>query len=646
MYKSKSRLLNICWEANSYLFFVGVYLFFVKKNNKKCYIFEFHVNKPINMKKIIIFLFFVQLVNSQSKKELDSLFTIIKKDTKKDTSYVLTLVRYNKTKLYIEPDAASQLKGLNEAATLSNKLNYTKGKLLSNEMLGVVYQYLLLDYDKALVHYKIVLSNVGKSEDIKTAKLMEQNIPGNIGAIYFVKEDYDEAERFTMKSLKAYVKSNSPVNPALYLSLGNIEAKRENFLKAISYFDKVIEISRGKSQMIVMLINTLSAKSSMLLDLDRKEESYKVSSEALKLLNENKIDLVAGIVYMNHGRVAAAKKLFDEAEIYAHKGLEASKSTGNQQIVSDSYSILYQVYKEKKDFEKSLKYYEEYVHLRDTLVNQESNLKLSRAIIENESEQKQAIANAEIQKQKVIKNTTMITSSVVLLSGIFLFVGFRKRQRIKQNQKELLLKTKISDTELKALRLQMNPHFIFNSLNSISDYIQKNDLQSADYFLSKFAKLMRGILENSEEKEIPIADELKMLELYMTLEASRLNDKFSFEINVDQDIDTENTFIPPLILQPFVENSIWHGLSKKEGKGKIIIHITKDNSMLNCIVEDNGLGRNNNEGTSRKSYGMKITKDRLDVLNKLKNTNASVNLIDLEKGTRVEVKLPLETDNL
>ncbi len=84
-------------------------------------------------------------------------------------------------------------------------------------MLGVVYQYLLLDYDKALVHYKIVLSNVGKSEDIKTAKLMEQNIPGNIGAIYFVKEDYDEAERFTMKSLKAHVRSNSPVNPALYL---------------------------------------------------------------------------------------------------------------------------------------------------------------------------------------------------------------------------------------------------------------------------------------------------------------------------------------------------------------------------------------------------------------------------------------------
>lgn len=598
------------------------------------------------MKKIIIFLFILQMVHGQSKRELDSMYTIIKRDTKKDTSYVLTLVRYNKMKLYIEPDADTMLKSANEAVSLSNKLNYTKGKLLSNEILGVIYQYLLLDYEKALNHYKIILNNLDKSEDIKTAKQMRQNIPGNIGAIYFVKADYDEAEKYTMKSLNAYLSSNLPINPALYLSLGNIEAKRENFNKAITYFDKVIEISKKDSQLIVMRINALSAKSSMLLDLGNIDEGYKVAKEALTLLNENKIDLVAGIVYMNYGRAAAAKKIFDEAEIYANKGFEACKLTGNQQLICDAYSILYQVYKEKKDYQKSLHYYEEYVNLRDTLVNQESNLKLSRTIIENEAEQKQTLANEEIKRQKVIKYTTIGTSSVVLLSGIFLFIGYRKRQRIKQNQKELLFKAKISDTELKALRLQMNPHFIFNSLNSISDYIQKNDIQKADYYLSKFAKLMRGILENSEEKEIPIADELKMLELYMTLEASRLNNKFTYEIKIDDYIDIENTYIPPLILQPFVENSIWHGLAHKEVEGKIIIEITKENSMLNCIVEDNGLGRDSNESSNRKSYGMKITKDRLEVLNKLKNTNASVNLIDLEKGTRVEIKLPLETDKV
>lgn len=597
------------------------------------------------MKKIFFILLVCQIGFCQSKQELDSMYSIIKKNTQKDTSYVLTLVRYNKAKLYIEPDVPSMLKSLNEADLLSDKLNYVKGKMLSNEMLGVVNQYLLLDYDEALKHYKKVLADVKRCEDITTAKQMEQNIPGNIGAIYFVKADYDEAEKYTMKSLQAYKKSKMTVNPALYLSLGNIEAKRENFEKAIGYFDKVIEIGKKNNQFIAMLINSLSAKSSMLIDLGKVDEAYKVSSEALKLLNENKIDFIAGVIYMNHGRAAATKKLYDEAELYAQKGLESCKLTGNQQLVCDSYSILYQVYKEKKDFQKSLQYYEEYVNLRDTLVNQESNLKLSRIIIENEAEQKQTLANAEIKKQKTIKLATIGTSSIVLLSGIFLFIGFRKRQRIKQNQKEILLKAKISDMELKALRLQMNPHFIFNSLNSISDYIQKNDIQKADYYLTKFAKLMRGILESSEEKEIPIADELKMLELYMTLESSRLNNKFTYEILVDNDIDVENTFIPPLILQPFIENSIWHGLANKEGEGRIIIQITKDNSMLNCIVEDNGIGRNANESITRKSYGMKITKDRLEVLNKMKNTNASVNLIDLEKGTRVEVKLPLETEN-
>lgn len=597
------------------------------------------------MKKIIFILFVYQIGFCQSKQELDSMYSIIKKNTQKDTNYVLTLVRYNKTKLYIEPDAPSMLKSLKEADLLSNKLNYAKGKMLSNEMLGVVNQYLLLDYDEALKHYKKVLADVKRCEDTKTAKQMEQNIPGNIGAIYFVKADYDEAEKYTIKSLQAYKKSNMTVNPALYLSLGNIEAKRENFQKAIGYFDKVIEIGKKNNQFIAMLINSLSAKSSMLLDLDKVDVAYKVSSEALKLLNENKIDFISGVIYMNHGRAAAAKKLYDEAELYAQKGLEACKLTGNQQLVCDSYSILHQVYKEKKDFQKSLQYYEEYVNLRDTLVNQESNLKLSRTIIENEAEQKQTLANAEIKRQKTIKFATIGTSSVVLLSGIFLFIGFRKRQRIKQNQKEILLKAKISDTELKALRLQMNPHFIFNSLNSISDYIQKNDTQKADYYLTKFAKLMRGILENSEEKEIPIADELKMLELYMTLESSRLNNKFTYEIIVDNDIDIENTFIPSLILQPFVENSIWHGISNNEGQGKITIQITRDNTMLNCIVQDNGVGINTMENTNRKSYGMKITKDRLDVLNKIKNTNASVSLIDLGKGTRVEVKLPLEIEN-
>ena len=132
----------------------------------------------------------------------------------------------------------------------------------------------------------------------------------------------------------------------------------------------------------------------------------------------------------------------------------------------------------------------------------------------------------------------------------------------------------------------MNPHFIFNSLNSIADYINKNDTKSADYYLAKFAKLMRGILENSLEKEIPLSEELKILESYIQLEMSRLQNKFGYEITTAENINPENVFVPPMILQPFVENSIWHGLSKKDNGGKITISVSKTGNLLNCIVED------------------------------------------------------------
>jgi LytS/YehU family sensor histidine kinase len=196
---------------------------------------------------------------------------------------------------------------------------------------------------------------------------------------------------------------------------------------------------------------------------------------------------------------------------------------------------------------------------------------------------------------------------------------------------------------MKALRAQMNPHFIFNSLNSIADYIDKNETATAADFTTKFAKLMRMVLENSEQSEIPLADDLKALELYMDLERFRLKNKFDYQIKSDKTIDMDNTLIPPLILQPFVENSIWHGIAKKEGKGNIVVYIKQENGMINCIVEDDGCGMKELKTITneKKSLGMKITKARIDILNKIKNANASVNVINKENGVRAEVKLPL-----
>ncbi len=240
----------------------------------------------------------------------------------------------------------------------------------------------------------------------------------------------------------------------------------------------------------------------------------------------------------------------------------------------------------------------------------------------------------------------MAGSLIVLFSGLAVFVFYKRKRDVVEMRHESELKTQAMDTELKALRAQMNPHFIFNSLNSIKNYIDKNDTAKASLYTSKFAKLMRMILENSERKEIPIAQDLKALELYMQLEALRMHNKFIYEIKVDDAIDQENTLIPPLILQPFVENSIWHGISQRECDGRIWISIRKEGNMINCIVEDNGIGISEqspdeqNAHADKKSLGMKITKSRIDVINRMKKTNATVTFSNLDEGTKIEVRLP------
>jgi LytS/YehU family sensor histidine kinase len=188
-----------------------------------------------------------------------------------------------------------------------------------------------------------------------------------------------------------------------------------------------------------------------------------------------------------------------------------------------------------------------------------------------------------------------------------------------------------------------------NSLNSIGDYISHNKNDLASDYLAKFAKLMRLVLENSEKKVVVLADDLKALELYMQLEALRMNHKFSYDLQVDNNIDPETTLVPPLLLQPFVENSIWHGIATKQGTGKIKVAIIKSQNMIKCIVEDDGIGRAAAKSlqqlvaTEKKSLGMKITEARIQILNKVKNVSAGIQLFDLAQGTKVELILPLQT---
>lgn len=273
----------------------------------------------------------------------------------------------------------------------------------------------------------------------------------------------------------------------------------------------------------------------------------------------------------------------------------------------------------------------------------------------------------DISRQSFALGSIILTMIIVLMNiGIAAGTFFKQWQlsaeakataEFEKSKTELELtqtKQRQAEIEMRALRAQMNPHFIFNSLNSINKYILKNDHANASRYLTRFAKLIRLILDNSNSKEVALSAELDALKLYIEMETLRFTNKFEYEINADTDINADILQVPPLIIQPYVENAIWHGLLHKETGGRLVVTISKAaEDMLQCIIEDNGIGRKraselkSKSATTNKSLGMKLTEERIVMLNQYTSLHASVSIIDLENssgeaiGTKVILNIPV-----
>jgi len=221
----------------------------------------------------------------------------------------------------------------------------------------------------------------------------------------------------------------------------------------------------------------------------------------------------------------------------------------------------------------------------------------------------------------------------------------------KQRKIEADYQRQLMNSEMQSLRLQMNPHFIFNSLNSIRYYILKDDTEKASEYITIFSKLLRMILQNSKQQTVMLTEELKALKLYLDFESQRFENKFSYELKIADNVELESTRIQPLIIQPFVENSIWHGLLHKDGVGHLKIELRKQgDGELVIVVEDDGIGREKAKELSRgkhkhKSLGMQITRDRLKLMQQIKDMHSGFEIEDLVSpageplGTRVTIKL-------
>jgi ligand-binding sensor domain-containing protein len=247
---------------------------------------------------------------------------------------------------------------------------------------------------------------------------------------------------------------------------------------------------------------------------------------------------------------------------------------------------------------------------------------------------------------------------LLILSGglavySIVYTYFKRREKeLLQEQEKVAIEKKLMELELKALRSQMNPHFIFNILNSIQHFMLKNNFKETNHYLTQFAKLIRKVLSVSEKKYITIGEELEMLKLYMNLEQMRFENGFDYEIFVGNEVDEDYDEIPSMLIQPYVENAIWHGLMNKKERGKIKIEIELKEDVLFCVIEDNGVGlkeaekiKSKRKKVKHKSVGMRITKDRLSLINEFDGVNVTINDLSdnstTQTGTRVRIRIKI-----
>jgi hypothetical protein len=500
------------------------------------------------------------------------------------------------------------------------------------------------DYDRAFTAY------------FKTDSVMKEHknffqaisVYSNLATLFTLKGELDTAQQYFEKSVQFAEKNNNQFLGRIYLNYATFLINKKEFESALTYAEKAITEIKNKND-IEALSGAMEVKAKALVNLKQLDQAISEYQSSLSVKDSIHEILKTESLGELLSKYETKKKENEIAKLNSDKQiqklqLEKQKAEilGNLHLAKQKQQEIDLLNQKQLIQELKLSQQKEALALKEL----ETEAKDRKIII---AEQEKLLIEKEMIQQK-FSNKIMISGFIILLLFIILgFNNYRINTHRKNDKEKYQLQNQLIQMKLEALRSQMNPHFIFNALNSINRYIIRNNKETASEYLIKFSKLIRSILENSKLKEIPLEKEIEAIQLYVDLELLRFDNKFDFQVRIDESINRENTQIPPLILQPFVENAIWHGLMKKKGRGQITIDIKAKNSdILFVAIEDNGVGREsaNEQNTvlheKGKSFGMQITADRINALNKKDNNIKIVDLYDSEKkaaGTRVEFEL-------
>ena len=498
----------------------------------------------------------------------------------------------------------------NKSLHIAKKSKDSIGIFQAYNNIGNLYR-MKNDNDKALYYYNL-------ANDIKSASYNVKNltaIKNNVAGIYFEKEDYKKAITTYTESIKLSKEIGDDLNLATALNgLGFVYFEIKQYSNALTYFEQAKNIN-FENDFSYELLDSYHGLADTYLGLNKYDLALDYTKKLVDLANKNES--------LYHNKIA--------------------------------YGIFSKIYKNKGDYKKAFENHELFKKISDSLLNEENIKKI--AAIEYEYKYKKELDDAAVRETKLTKTVettskdleksqrnfllgiiTFLMVAIVLGSIIF----FLKLRNSKAKTQNII-------TEQKLLRTQMTPHFIFNSLSVLQGMILNKEETKSVSYLSKFSKLLRITLENSRDKTVLLSKELEAVENYLSLQHIE-KEAIDFKLNVDDSIDIHSIKVPPMLIQPFVENAIEHAFKNQKENNIIEININLVASKLTCVILDNGMGIDSSErnaNQNKKSLATKITAERLHYLSKDFKMEGSITIEDRsnynEKGTQVTIQIPYNT---
>lgn len=543
-----------------------------------------------------------------SKIYLDSAYKLAK-ESKHKWGEAWSL-RYYGTYYSITGEYNPAIEKFNESKAIFQSLNDTNGVTSCLNGLANVASY-QGEYKKALAYFFETIDLNEQYNNRKGVGIAHHNI----GNIHYNLKQYDKALIHYQKSLKIKEEVKDSIGMITSLNaISVVQSSKEKYDEALAISSKALNLAIrfDIKQQLSNLLNNIGVQYYYLEEYDSTLLYYTRALEQYKLRGD-KHGLVAS--YNNLGGLELVRGNGEMARIYNDSSLRVAREINSPDGIAQAYEGLAEAYGLLGQYQKAYEWFQKYHVLNDSISGENVKLQINELEAGYEKEKKDNQI-AQLKKKEeaseyraTLYNTIIGVSSIAFVILILAIILYYRNQRSKGKIVQHQL-------EQKALRAQMNPHFIFNSLNSIQRLYVEGKEDKANDYMADFSRLLRSILENSGKQFVSLKDELAISRAYLELEQLRTDNAFSFVYNVAPDLNEESFMVPPLILQPYLENALWHGILPGGEKGTIKINIRKlDRKKVVCEIIDSGIGieksKAKHPGESRNSMGMNITQDRL-----------------------------------